>query len=259
MSEESQAFDIRSLDPTRRFSNRAEDYRSFRPDYPAAALDAVLAGLGDPRRLMVADIGAGTGISARALAERGARVIAVEPNAAMRDAAEPHPGVAWRAGTAEATGLDATSLDLVMCAQAFHWFRPAEALAEFHRVLRPNRRLVLMWNHRDSQDPLTRGYIEAIRAVNGEHPAEHIDPDLERVVGERGFTVPRLHGFPHAQALDLDGLIGRSASASYVSKQPADLARLRALLSELHARHADDGGRVWMRYRTLVYVAQRRD
>src|SRR5207249_875379 len=141
------------------------------------------------------------------------------------DAPEPHPGLAWRAGTAAATGLHATSLHLPMCARAFHSFRPAEALAALHLVLRPHRRPGLMWNHRDSQDPLTRGYIEAIRAVNGEHPAERIDPDLERVVGERGFTVPRLHGFPHAQALDLDGLIGRSASASYVSKQPADLAR----------------------------------
>ncbi|MGH2570868.1 MAG: class I SAM-dependent methyltransferase, partial [bacterium] len=134
---------LHDLDPRGRFTDRAADYVRYRPDYPAAAIDHVLNGLGDPSRLTAADVGAGTGISSRLLAERGTRAVAIEPNAAMRAAAEPHPRVEWRDGTAEDTRLAAASMDLVLCAQAFHWFRQEEAVAEFARVLRPRGRLVV--------------------------------------------------------------------------------------------------------------------
>src|SRR5205814_3482627 len=174
-----------------------EDYRRYRPDYPAAAIETALEGLGDPARLLIADVGAGTGISSRLLAARGARVIAIEPNTEMRAAAEPHPRITWRAGTGEATGLEAASVDLVMCAQAFHWFRADEALAEFHRVIRPGGRLALMWNNRDRRDEPTPGLIEAIHAVNGEHPAERREPQLDRIAASGRFATPTLHAFEH--------------------------------------------------------------
>lgn len=81
-------------DPTRRFSDRADAYARFRPSYPASAIDAILAGLAPPATLEAADVGAGTGIASRLLGDRGVRVAAVEPNAAMRAAAAPHPRVA---------------------------------------------------------------------------------------------------------------------------------------------------------------------
>src|SRR5580658_3596728 len=91
-----------SRDPQKRFVDRADDYARFRPSYPAEIIAAVLDGYAVPR---VADIGAGTGISSRLLAEAGARVIAIEPNAAMRGAIEPSDAVAVVDGNAEATGL----------------------------------------------------------------------------------------------------------------------------------------------------------
>ncbi len=137
---------LHTMAPTSRFANRAEDYKKFRPTYPAAAIDAVIEGLAEARTLTAADIGAGTGISSRLLADRGVRVIAIEPNAAMREAAEPHPLVQWREGTAERTGLGDHAVDLVVCAQAFHWFEPVAAVREFGRVLKRGGRLALMWN-----------------------------------------------------------------------------------------------------------------
>ena len=86
--------------PTERFSGRASDYVAGRPGYPPESLDVLFAGLGAPETLTVADLGAGTGISSRLLAARGARVIALEPNAAMRDHAEAAANVTWSAGTA---------------------------------------------------------------------------------------------------------------------------------------------------------------
>lgn len=249
--------DLSDMSPTRRFSDRAEDYRRFRPDYPQAAFAAILEGL-DPSRLVAADVGAGTGISARPLAARGSRVIAIEPNAEMRNAAEPHPHVEWRDGTAEATGLTDSSVDLVLCAQAFHWFRAREALVEFHRVLAPGGRLTLMWNKRDRDDPLTRGYIEAIHAVNGEHPIEKMPFDPTTIAASGLFTEARVQSFSHSQSLDLEGFIGRAVSASYVPKDGEGLERLRAILSALWEQKRNERGMVTMRYVTEVYLAQRR-
>jgi SAM-dependent methyltransferase len=258
MGADAESLDLSSMDPTGRFSDRADDYIRYRPDYPAAAIDAILEGLGDPAALMAADIGAGTGISARQLADRGVHVIAVEPNAPMRSAAAPHPRVEWRDGTAEATGLDDAGVGLVLAAQAFHWFRPREAIAEFRRVSRPGGRLALIWNVRDNRDDATRGYTEAIRTVARIHPAER--PELEPgVVDAAGlFTRPRRLTFEHAQRLDRAGLFGRAASSSYVPKQPAALEELERRLAGLHARLADPEGLVTLRYLADVFLAQAR-
>jgi SAM-dependent methyltransferase len=250
--------DFGDLNPTGRFSDRAEDYRRYRPDYPAAALDAILEGLGDPSRLTAADIGAGTGISSRQLAARGVRVLAVEPNAGMRAAAGPHDRIEWREGTAEATGLAAGGVGLVLCAQAFHWFRAPAALAEFHRILGPGGRLALMWNSRDRADRLTRGYIEAIHAVNGEHPVEQIPFEPANIATGGLFTAPRETDYAHAQTLDREGLIGRATSASYVPREGEPLERLRAMLVALWERERDARGMVMMRYVTKVFLAERR-
>jgi len=248
---------LHELDPTGRFSDQAADYVRFRPDYPAAAIDCILEGLADARGLAAADVGAGTGISARQLADRGLEVIAVEPNAAMRSAAQPHPRVTWRDGTAEATGLEPGSVDLVTCAQAFHWFRQPESIAEFHRVLRPRGRLALMWNTRSQTDPLSLGYIEAIRDAGGEHPAERRPFDPGVVSADGWFEPARLRRFDHAQELDLPGLVGRATSASYVARQGESFERLVALLEALHERHRDARGLVTVRYVTEVWCAER--
>ena len=247
------------LAPTTRFTDRAEDYARFRPDYPAAAIDCVLAGLGAPTRLRAADVGAGTGISARRLAERRVRVLAIEPNRAMRAAAPAHSRIAWIAGTAEATALRDGAVDLVLVAQAFHWFRAGDARREFHRILRPGGRLAVMWNTRDRRDPLTRGYVDAIRAVSGEHPAgrRRLDP---RAVSRGGwFEPPACRRFANAQALDREGMLGRALSASYVPRKGAGFVELRRRLGGLFERHRDARGRVTLRYRTVVWIARRRE
>ncbi|MBS0382966.1 MAG: class I SAM-dependent methyltransferase [Proteobacteria bacterium] len=108
---------MRAPDATERFSDRVADYVRYRPDYPHALLDWLRDGLGLTPAWRVADIGAGTGISAKMFLDAGHAVTAVEPNAAMRGAA-----VAWLGGNprfravdgrADATGLPAASVDLV--------------------------------------------------------------------------------------------------------------------------------------------------
>jgi SAM-dependent methyltransferase len=243
-------------DPTRRFSDRAEDYARYRPGYPAAAIDAVLAGL-PPHAITAADVGAGTGIFTALLAERGVRVSAVEPNQAMREAAAAHPHVRWHDGTAEATGLADASCDLVTVAQAFHWFRVPATLREFHRILRAGGRLAITWNHRSRDDAFTRGYREALEAIDGEAPAERNVFDAGAVAASGLFANYRKVAFEHGQPLTVEELVGRARSTSTVPKSGPRLDHLLALLRDLHARHRGADGRATMVYRTDVHLWDR--
>ncbi|MCC7389552.1 MAG: class I SAM-dependent methyltransferase [Phycisphaerales bacterium] len=257
--------------PTTRFSDRAADYVRFRPTYPAEAIDAVLAGLGEPGTLGAADIGAGTGISARLLAERGVRVFAVEPNGAMRDAGRAETGssvappcceargILWVDGTAESTTLPGASVDLVLCAQSYHWFEPGAACREFARILRPGGRLALLWNDGDETTPVARGYYDLVRgASTGAGPSSHqtvakappIAPPFD------GASMRRLV-FRNEQRLDADGLIGRAMSASYVVKEGPRAVELLDGLRRLHAAHAGPDGRVGLVYAVWLYLLDR--
>ena len=246
------------MNTVQRFHDRALDYVKYRPGYPAEAVQAIVDGLGPPQRLRAADVGAGTGISARLLAERGVRVVAVEPGEAMRHAAAPHVNVTWVSGMAEATGLQHESVDVVLSAQSFHWFDPAAALREFARILKPGGRLAIMWNRRSRDDPFTAGYRRALLDVGAEAEAERMsfDPD---VIRQSGLFLPaeRLT-FSNAQRLDLDGLIGRARSTSYAPNEGAGAEELLRRLRQLHGRHADACGLATMIYETEIYRAIRR-
>jgi SAM-dependent methyltransferase len=249
------------MSPTTRFSDRAADYVRFRPTYPGAIIDAILNGLGDPESLVGADIGAGTGISSRLLADRGVSVLAIEPNAAMRDASKPHPRVSFHDGTAEATKLPESSVDLVTCFQAFHWMRQEEALREFARILRPGReaRIAIVWNERDRNDPLMTAYRDAIRAVGGEHPAELREFDSGVIARSGLFTDPMLVEVPNTQRLDEPGLIGRVMSASYAPKDGEKGQFLRASLARLFATHREPDGLITLRYITKAFLSRALD
>jgi SAM-dependent methyltransferase len=226
------------MNSTTRFGSRAPAYAAFRPSFPAEAVDTALEGLGDPRALVIADVGAGTGISARLFADRGAAVIAVEPNAQMRAAAAPHPRVTWRDGTAEHTGLADASVDAVVACQAFHWFATLEAMSEFRRIAR--RRTALLQYERDEGDAFTKAYSDIVRA----HATD--DTETWRAQGLEVFT-----RFPQAsvtrsvfssrQQLDRAGLLGRAASSSYLPASGPDAERLRADLTALFERFQRDG------------------
>src|SRR3954466_9996136 len=196
------------LDTVGRFSDRVADYVKYRPGYPAGAARMIVAGLGSPRRPVAADVGAGTGISARLLGDDGVRVVAVEPGEDMRGAAARHPNVSWVAGKAEATGLRSEAFDLVLSAQAFHWFRPAEALPEFSRILKRGGRIAIMWNRRSRTDPLTAGFRQAIIDVEGEIASESMSFDPDVIYRSGLFSAPERVSLPNFQRLDLDGIIG---------------------------------------------------
>jgi ubiquinone/menaquinone biosynthesis C-methylase UbiE len=140
------------------FSDRGEDYEKYRPIYPASTIDAILSDFGSSTQVIAADIGAGTGIGARLLADRGIKVVAIEPNEDMRTAATSHENVEFLVGTAERIPLENTSVDLVTSFQAFHWFDFDKSLKEFRRILKPSGRLALTWSFWDQDDLVSKEY-----------------------------------------------------------------------------------------------------
>ncbi len=247
---------LHDMNPLGRFSDRATDYAKYRPSYPAATIDTILEGFESPPQLAIADVGAGTGISSRLLAERGIQVFAIEPNAPMREAATPHPRVEFREGTAETTTLGDTSVDLVTCFHAFHWFNAEPTLHEFRRILKARGRLAIAWNDWDKADEFTETYSRLVRIASNNHPAESRRIAIEPLFESPLFTGVRHHAFTHSQALDWDGLVGRAKSISYVPRQGVAHEQLLASLRELYDRHRCDRDLVRLVYRTELYLAE---
>src|SRR5580658_7790634 len=116
------------LDPTMRFSTRAEAYARYRPAYPREMIDLLERECGLTPASRIADIGSGTGLLARLFLDFGCEVTGIEPNPEMRAAGEKilaaEPRFRSVDGRAEATGLPDGSVDFVTAGQAFHWFEP---------------------------------------------------------------------------------------------------------------------------------------
>jgi len=248
------------MDSTRRFSDRVADYVRFRPGYPAALLEWLRAAHGLSAAWTVADVGAGTGIAARLFLEAGHQVVAVEPNAAMRGAAVAALGKNPRfravAATAEATSLLGASVDLVLAAQAFHWFEPDEVRREWARILRPGGLALVVWNSR-----LTAGtrFLEGYEQLLRTHATDYAVV-AERYAGEEsmrrffgaGFREARR--FENRQILDLEGLQGRLLSSSYAprSGQAGHAKMLEALVRLFESTAV--GGHVTLEYQTEAYL-----
>jgi ubiquinone/menaquinone biosynthesis C-methylase UbiE len=208
-------------DPTKRFSDRVDNYAKYRPGYP----DDMLEYLGTlvPARALVADIGSGTGILTRRLLDRGYVAYAVEPNEPMRREAErtldSYPSFHSVTGRAEATGLDDHSIDMITCAQAFHWFEPDATRLEFCRVLRQGGVTALIWNERLENEisDLGREYNDLLaRMVPDYKRLNHHRIRAEEI--DRFFTPGdvQLVTFRNHQLLDRKGFQGRVLSSSYV-------------------------------------------
>jgi SAM-dependent methyltransferase len=237
-----------------RFSGLADVYDRYRPRYPSLAIAAILEGLA-PQPTAI-DIGAGTGISTRALAEAGAHAIAIEPNDEMRAFAVAS-GLDARSGSATATGLADRCADLVTSFQAFHWFASAEALAEFRRLLRPAGRVALVWNERDRNDPFARTFREIEMRFSDPKLLPGLDfteDALEQLLRDAGFENVRRLDFENSQSLDGPGLLGRVRSCSYSPRSGPRLDDMTEALRALHREHADAAGNVVLRYRTEVIV-----
>jgi SAM-dependent methyltransferase len=234
-------------DPTERFSDRVADYVRYRPSYPVEIVRILERSAGiAPTRTRVADIGAGTGISAALFAREGYAVTAVEPNDPMR--AECDRLLAGNAryrsvcGTAEATTLEPGSIDLAIAAQAFHWFDRAKTKIELARILSPGGIVALVWNDRRIDTPFLHAYEDALLRLGIDYAKvrhQNIDDSAIRAWFASSCTHASV---PNHQDFDLEGLIGRALSSSYVPKKgQANHDELMTELADIFSAHAEAG------------------
>jgi SAM-dependent methyltransferase len=245
--------------PPDAFGRTAREYELGRPGWPEELLDRVVAELGLEPSAQVLDLGAGTGKLTRELVPRFGRVVAVEPDDAMRAVLEEVvPGAEARAGHGEAIPLEDESVDAVFSAEAFHWFAGEQSVAEIARVLRPRGALVIFWNipvefaHLGDEaeavidEAFERGGVPGLpRVLSGEWKRPIEDGPFEEL---REAEVER-------EVLNTrDEWIANLLSVSSIAHQPAeDRAAFAARLRELVPADRD----VRRRIRTVAHWTRR--
>ena len=244
-----------------RFSNRVENYIRYRPSYPAGVLQLLKDQTGFTSQSVVADIGSGPGISARQFLENGNTVYCVEPNEAMRQAAEAllgqYPGFKSVKGDSENTTLPDESIDLIAAAQAFHWFRPEPTKTEFKRVIKPGGYAALIWNIRlvDST-PFLVEYEQFIMDNANDYAAVRHENVTDRDIGDFFDGSFESGEFDNVQVFDFDGLNGRLFSSSYMPAQSSpSVEKVEAKLRGLFEKHAR-GGKIEIPYTTKIFYSK---
>jgi SAM-dependent methyltransferase len=249
-------------DPTKRFSDRVDNYVKYRPTYPPEVLDYLKAECDLTSKSVIADVGAGTGIFTKLLLDKGYKVFAVEPNQPMLKAAieqlSTYKNFNPVSAGAECTGLPNESVDLIVCAQAFHWFSNDNTRVEFNRILKPGGKAALIWNNRATNtdrfsieyDALLKNDSVDYNKVNHQNIK---DLDFKVFFKDGKYEVKT---FPNAQVFDEEGLIGRAFSSSYVPPQGTDEGEVfLKLLQELFAKY-NENGKISFHYKTEIYLGE---
>lgn len=248
-------------DTVGRFSNRVGNYVKYRPGYPQEILEDFRREMNLTEDSVIADIGSGTGISARIFLENGNRVFGVEPNAAMRAAAEEFlrrfPRFESVDGTAENTNLSDASVDLIVAAQAFHWFDQKKTRVEFKRILRAGGFVALIWNERElAANAFLREYEEFLKKYGTDYEKVRHDR-LDKEIFEKSFRAEfSAKTYPNAQTLDFDGLKGRMLSSSYMP--PETDSRFMPMVVELQhlfEKYAESG-KIQILYNTNIFYTR---
>jgi SAM-dependent methyltransferase len=221
------------LDLGRSFGSAVADYVRGRPGWPAEAIE--VAGLTPDAHVL--DLAAGTGKLTELLADRFARVVAVEPDEEMR--AENRWGEVL-AGDSDAIPLASDSVDAVFVAEAFHWFCDPPALREVERVLRPGGAFVLLWNRpRSSLEDRLAGVHELMERLRNDVGAStktnRFDSgEWRNVFAGSDFGPIQEAVFEHEQVLDRERLVSYFMSQSQVAaRSPDDCREIRAELERL--------------------------
>ncbi|GHG45286.1 ubiquinone biosynthesis protein [Sinomonas cellulolyticus] len=226
------------------FTSGGEHYDRVRPGYPPEALAWILP---EGARTAV-DLGAGTGKFTQLLVAAGLEATAVDPSEDMlAQLARQLPGVRCVVAPAEHTGLPDACADVVVAAQAWHWFETGAATREAARLLRPGGRVGLVWNQLDTQVP----WVHRLSRIM--HAGDVHKPDYHPPSG------PELRGWESLEIrwedrITPEGIVELAKSRSYY---------LRA--SEKHRRKVEDNlawyllehlGHSWGDVLALPYVAQ---
>lgn len=241
-----------------RFANRADNYTKYRPGYPLSIIPFLQEKIGLSGSWRIADIGAGTGIFSELLLKEGCEVVAVEPNAEMREKANhllnQYPAFSLLDGSADKTGLETNSIDLIAVAQAFHWMEPVPTKQEFARILKPGGHILLLWNIRRDDSPFLRAYEGLRRKYGGNYHTQRnevTDASLQAFFAPAPMTT---HLIKHSQWLDYTAFEGLFLSSSFIPVDDETLCNnMLADLRQLFTNYEKDG-LIEMEYEAKLYL-----
>lgn len=232
----------------------AADYHRWRPDYPPAAVDWIVAWC---RGRDAAEIGAGTGKATAPFVEAGFTVTAVEPDTVMAEVgAAAVPGARWVVATAEDWDTGRDGFDLIYGAQSWHWVDRA-ADARLAGGLRPGGVMAWLWNHPRPGDLFGDIYARYI-----EDTAESVRQrlhrrDTEGWLSRLGDIVSEVETatFAWTRPLSADDYVALIGTYTDHILLPDD--DRENLLDEIHQRMIDTGGDIDLEYTTAVYLGRR--
>ena len=239
------------------FGEDAERYDRARPSYPPALVADLVAWVGSGAR--VVDVGCGTAKAAVLLAREGLAGVGVEPHPSMAGVARRNLGryPDWRVDVADfetwAPGPDDVPVDLVTCAQAWHWVDPVAGWDRAAAVLRPGGWLALWWNWPAAEPPELGAALDAIYAVHGteldfrnlRRQQEELEEPDEAPPGS-GFGPPLDRRYPWVQTYTTEELLDLLGTHSSHRLLAPD--QLAALLADIGDAVDHNGGVFEQRY-----------
>jgi SAM-dependent methyltransferase len=250
------------------FGEHAEAYDRFRPSYPDEVIDEVLGPV--PVGLDALDVGCGTGIASRQMAERGANVLGVELAPRMAEVARGH-GIDVEIAAFESWDAAGRTFDRVTSAQAWHWLDLPVATAKAAAVLRPGGRLCLIWNagfpSDDLADALEDVYARVVPpgghrlfrayAANRSSDARTgLESEIDAISAESGFDALTEQWFPWARTYQRDEWLDQLLSRSdHTALEPTIRDRL---FEAIGVAIDDHGGSFVMSFETVLITATRR-
>jgi SAM-dependent methyltransferase len=229
------------------FAAVADAYDRSRPSYPREAV----AWLVGSDRADVLELGAGTGKLTEELHRLGHRVLATDPLPEMLQHLRDHlPDVPAVLATAEKIPMRARSVDVVVAAQAFHWFDLDSALSEIARVLRPGGHLALTWNLRDERIPWVKRLGDLIGTQDQQSDPTHA------LLGSHLFGFVEASTYRFWQPLDRPRLRDLVASRSHVATMSEpERDRLMRKVDGLYDDYGRGADGMLMPYVTHCYKA----
>jgi ubiquinone/menaquinone biosynthesis C-methylase UbiE len=239
---------MQSMESIRRFDGKVTDYAHFRESYSSEIrLPILQTSCGLTPTWVVADIGAGTGMLSDVFRANGNRTLAVEPNAEMRQMCrslhESDPKLQVIEGTAEETGLESSSVDLVTAGRAMHWFDRERAFTEFRRILKPDGWVAIVAFGRTEKGREENVVFEQLlRAFSPDHADTHAGYEVYRRLRSdlpRDFYHQEILG---TMSLGWEDLLGLTLSLSHSpARESQEYVSFEDSLREFFQRFASDG------------------
>lgn len=243
------------------FDNKAALYAAYRPSYSSHVLEYLQQNLGFSQMTLGADMGCGTGQLTKILAEYFDLVYAVEPSVSMmrecQKCLHDYKNILYVPHSAENTGIENNKLDYITVAQAFHLFHNVETLQEFKRILKPDGRLIIIYNMKNHSSDLFLKNEEVLLKHcplyrRTFHATEFKYDSFLDCFTEESY---QYHYFinDNTEYLDYDTFINRTLSASYaIQKENPSFSvfveELASVFADFSVNH-----KVKMELSTVIY------